>query len=79
VEQYARFLRDLQERGWAHPDVEPERFARQLMALWDGLQTEWLVTPSFDLGAEVGAGLRALARRDAVLAREAVGALAHRL
>lgn len=79
VEQYARFLRDLQERGWAHQDVDPERFARQLMALWDGLQTEWLVAPSFDLGAEVGAGLRALARRDAVLAREAVGALAHRL
>ncbi|HEY0215025.1 MAG TPA: TetR/AcrR family transcriptional regulator [Cellulomonas sp.] len=76
---YATMLRGLQEDGWAHPDVDPERFGRQLVALWDGLQTQWLVDPSFDLGAEVGAGLRVLARRDAVLAREAVEALAGRL
>jgi AcrR family transcriptional regulator len=76
---YAEMLVRLQERGWAHPDVEPERFGRQLVALWEGLQTQWLVDPSFDLGTEVGAALRTLARRDAVLAREAVEALAERL
>ncbi|RMI09501.1 TetR/AcrR family transcriptional regulator [Cellulomonas triticagri] len=79
VRGYARMLRNLQESGWAHPDVEPDRFARQLMALWEGLQAQWLVDPSFDLGAEVAAGVRVLARRDAVLAREAVESLAHRL
>ena len=79
IQNYAEFLRSLQRRGWAHPDVDPEQFARQFMALWDGLQAHWLVDPSFDLGAEVGAGLRALARRDAVLARAAIGDLAARL
>lgn len=74
VVQYAGFLRELQAQGWAHRDVDPERFARELMALWDGLQAQWLLDPSLDLGAEVAAGLRALARRDAVLAREALDA-----
>ncbi|WP_263119078.1 TetR/AcrR family transcriptional regulator [Cellulomonas sp. RIT-PI-Y] len=72
---YATFLRRLQADGWAHPDVDPEQFARQFMALWDGLQAHWLIDPSFDLGAEVGAGLRALARRDAMLARVAINQL----
>ncbi len=61
--------------GWAHPDVDPEQFARQFMALWDGLQAHWLTDPSVDLGAEVDAGLRALARRDAMRARVAINQL----
>lgn len=76
---YARMLGNLQRAGWAHPDVDPGRFGRQLMALWDGLQAQWLVDPSFDLGAEVAAGLRVLARRDAVLARAAVESVAQQI
>ncbi|HEY0189267.1 MAG TPA: TetR/AcrR family transcriptional regulator [Cellulomonas sp.] len=76
---YAQMLIDLQHQGWAHPDVDPAQFGRQLVALWDGLQTQWLVDPAFDLGTEVGAGLRTLARHDAVLARAAVERLATRL
>jgi AcrR family transcriptional regulator len=69
VAAYAQILRDLQATGWAHPGVDPERFGRQLVALWDGAQAQWLVDPSLDLGAEVAAGLRVLARRDEVEAR----------
>lgn len=76
---YADLLVRLQRRGWAHPDVDPQQFARQLAALWDGLQAQWLVDPAFDLAREVAAGMRVLARRDAVLARAAVEALADRL
>ncbi len=76
VVSYTTFLRRLQDQAWAHPDVDPERFARQFMALWDGLQAHWLIAQDFDLGAEVAAGLRALARREAMLARQAITRLA---
>ncbi|WP_217616713.1 TetR/AcrR family transcriptional regulator [Cellulomonas sp. GbtcB1] len=64
VASYAQILRELQATGWAHPDVDPQRFGRQLVALWDGAQAHWLLDPSTDLGAEVAAGLRVLARAD---------------
>jgi AcrR family transcriptional regulator len=66
VASYGAILRELQAAGWAHPDVDPERFGRQLVALWDGAQAQWLLDPTTDLGAEVAAGLRVLARHDAV-------------
>lgn len=66
VAAYGDLLRRLQDRGWAHPDVDPGQFGLRLMALWDGLQVQWLVDPAFDLAAEVTAGFRLLAGHDAV-------------
>lgn len=63
---YAGMLRDLQASGWAHPAVDPDEFALQLMALWEGLQGVWLADPSFDLGAAVARGVRTLSLHDAV-------------
>lgn len=71
---YGELLDDLQARGWAHPDVEAVPFARRLMALWDGLQAQWLIDPTFDLGAEVAAGLRLLAGHDTLQARAGASA-----
>jgi AcrR family transcriptional regulator len=78
-ERFAEMLEQLQDAGWAHPDVPPEDFARQLLSLWDGLRGRWLVDPTFDLGAQVAAGLRALARHDAAQARRTLGRLAAEL
>lgn len=74
--QFAETLRGLQESGQAHPDVDPNRFARQMVALWDGLQSQWLIDPSFDLAEEVVAAFRTLAREDAMSAKRAMEALA---
>ncbi|WP_147796208.1 TetR/AcrR family transcriptional regulator [Cellulomonas sp. Y8] len=63
VARYAELLTDLQAQGWADPGVDPHRFARRFMALWDGLQTQWLLDPTFDLGREVADGLAVLAGR----------------
>ena len=41
---------------------DPQRCARLFIAAWDGLQAQWLVTQDFNLGAEVVAVFRALAR-----------------
>lgn len=72
----ATLLGELQAAGQAHPEVNPEHFARQFVAAWDGLQTQWLLEPSFDLADEVSTAFRALARVDAMEARRALEALA---
>ncbi|WP_426996665.1 TetR/AcrR family transcriptional regulator [Pseudarthrobacter sp. N5] len=39
-----RFTR-LAEEGRLRPGVDPERAAASLVALWDGIQTQWLLAP----------------------------------
>ncbi|MGW9114855.1 TetR/AcrR family transcriptional regulator [Microbacterium sp. NPDC055683] len=53
--EYAAQLRRLDEEGRLRPGVDPAVAATGLIALWDGLQTQWLLEPSVDV---VG-GLRA--------------------
>lgn len=60
IDRYVELAIRLQAEGRAAPDVDPTRFARQFMAVWDGLQAQWLVDPSFDLGREVGMAFRTL-------------------
>lgn len=52
--EYTDELRELQLLGKLREGVEPERAAASLIALWDGLQTQWLLNPAID----VAAGLR---------------------
>lgn len=73
AEYYIAYLRRMHATGYAHPDVEPERFGRQLVALWEGLEAQWMVDPSFDLAAELGAAVRLAARHDEMLATERGG------
>ena len=72
----AELLVALQQRGQAHADVEPAQFARQMVAVWDGLQTQWLADPTFDLAAEVSVAFRSLSRADTAEAKRAIHALA---
>ncbi len=73
---FAAMLRQLQTAGLAHPDVDPEQFARQMVAVWDGLQLQWLAEPTFALTEEVKRAFRTLGRFDLVEARRAIEELA---
>lgn len=42
---YARSFTQLAEEGRLRPGVEPEAAAASLIALWDGIQTQWLLSP----------------------------------
>ncbi|MCZ2403262.1 TetR/AcrR family transcriptional regulator [Paenarthrobacter sp. Z7-10] len=49
---YARSLTSLAEQGKLRSGVDPERAAASLIALWDGIQTQWLLAPdSIDMAA----------------------------
>ena len=73
---FASTLRALQASGEAHPDVDPDRFALQFIAIWDGLQLQWLMNPTFNLADELVEALRTLTRADTMAARRAIGELA---
>jgi AcrR family transcriptional regulator len=62
-------LRLRQEGGHAHPDVDPARFAREMVAIWEGLQAQWLVSSDFDLEEAVGEAFRRLSREDIMEAK----------
>ncbi|WP_433519570.1 TetR/AcrR family transcriptional regulator [Nonomuraea sp. CA-143628] len=59
--QLAATLRARQAIGLAHPQVDPERFAFRMAAVWDGLQARWLVDRNFDLAEAVADSFRELA------------------
>ncbi len=42
---YAQAFTHLSEEGRLRPGVDPERAAASLIALWDGIQTQWLFAP----------------------------------
>lgn len=60
VAVYSRLVRARQAAGLAHPGLDPEQTARQLVAAWDGLQAQWVVDGNFDLAAAVSGAFRRL-------------------
>lgn len=52
---YARRFAELAAEGRLKPGVEPDEAAMSLVALWDGLQTQWLLAPD---DVDVVKGLR---------------------
>ncbi|UVJ38650.1 TetR/AcrR family transcriptional regulator [Arthrobacter sp. CJ23] len=42
---YARRFAELAEAGRLRPGVDPGQAATSLVALWDGIQTQWLLAP----------------------------------
>lgn len=60
----AQQLRDEQRAGRVRDDVEPELTATQIIAMFDGLQLQWLLAPQeVDMVAALGDFLRALRAR----------------
>ncbi|MGL3805579.1 TetR/AcrR family transcriptional regulator [Paeniglutamicibacter sp. R2-26] len=60
TERFERFRREIaaeirqgQESGEMMASVHPDSAARALLALADGLQTQWLLDPDFDMAAHI--------------------------
>jgi len=53
--EYSDGFRDLEARGRLRPGVDPARAAAGLVALWDGIQLQWLLDPE---GVDVEKQLR---------------------
>ncbi|WP_166996958.1 TetR/AcrR family transcriptional regulator [Paramicrobacterium fandaimingii] len=49
--EYSAELVQLRERGRLRPGVDPERAAASIVALWDGIQLQWLLEPRVDMAA----------------------------
>ena len=78
-EIFARILIKQQQTGHAHPDLDPVSVARQLIAVWTGLQSQWLVEPDFDLAAEIEDAYRRLTGESAMETRQALSALVNQI
>lgn len=72
----ASTLRKRQAAGLANPDIDPARFARQMAAIWDGLQSRWLVSRDFDLPSAVEDAYRHLEGEHLAQAKRALQQLA---
>lgn len=72
IETYARLVAERQQRGQAHPALDPVEVARQFVAIWDGLNTQWLVSPDFDLGDVLTRAFRRLSGQNWMEAARAV-------
>ncbi len=58
---YAQAFTRLAQDGRLRPGVDPERAAASLIALWDGIQTQWLFAPdSIDMAGSLRDYLRLL-------------------
>nr|WP_269151183.1 TetR family transcriptional regulator C-terminal domain-containing protein [Spelaeicoccus albus] len=49
--EYAEELRTLAAAGRLRPGVDPARAAASIIALWDGIQLQWLLDNSIDMAA----------------------------
>jgi len=46
-------LRRLRDAGLVQPDLDLDATARRIHAAWEGLQLQWLVSPKFDIRADL--------------------------
>jgi AcrR family transcriptional regulator len=67
-----------QARGLADASLDPREVARQITAMWDGLQSQWLVSPSFDISDALERAMRVLTRQDDAIAQTLEGTLERR-
>lgn len=72
TEKFALLIAQRQTAGLAHPGLDPVQVARQVIATWDGLQAQWLVDPSFDLGDHMVSAFRRLTAQNWMEARRAL-------
>lgn len=58
-----------QARGLADASLDPREVARQITAMWDGLQSQWLISPSFDMSDALERAMRVLTRESEAIAQ----------
>ncbi|GAB3473461.1 TetR/AcrR family transcriptional regulator [Nocardiopsis coralliicola] len=68
----AAVVRERQQQGAAHPGLDPGEAARQFVATWDGLQSQWLLDPSFDFADLLVRAFRRLTGQNWMEARSAL-------
>lgn len=61
-EMVAEGIRDAQRDGDLPADLDPGQVATMLLALADGLQTQWLMDPSIDMAAHISGFIDILRR-----------------
>jgi hypothetical protein len=66
---FAFIVRQRQEAGLARPDIDHDDAARQMLAVWDGLQVKWLTALDFDLADKVNQAFRRLTGQPTMEAR----------
>jgi AcrR family transcriptional regulator len=59
-DRWTEIIAARQQEGLAHPGLDPAEAARQFLAVWNGLQTQWLIDPAFDLGETLITAFRRL-------------------
>lgn len=62
-EGLASVIRSEQAAGVAHPDLDPDETATQLLAMWLGLESLWLLQGDFDLSDSMTKAFRRLTGR----------------
>ena len=77
--EMVELMKARQAAGLAHPDRDPVRMARQFIAVWDGLQQNWLIRRDFDLTEEITEAFREISGQNAMEARAAVQDLLNRI
>jgi AcrR family transcriptional regulator len=69
VEIFAALITERQHAGIAHPGLDPQDTARQVVALRHGLVSQWAQDRSVDVGAALAAGVRLLTGENWMRAR----------
>lgn len=68
-------IKNRQEKNLAHPTLDTDTVARQIMACWSGLQSQWLIDPSFDLGKTLAETVRHLTKQDTMEAKRRIATM----
>ncbi|MHA6523600.1 TetR/AcrR family transcriptional regulator [Tessaracoccus sp. G1721] len=79
LEEMTSVISSMQESGRAHPDRDPLEMARMFVAVWDGLQQQWLIRRDFDLADSILRAFREISGQAAMEARQAVEDLLARI
>jgi AcrR family transcriptional regulator len=67
---FATLIAERQRTGLAHPGLDPQEVARQVVALRHGLVQQWAQNPGIDVGATLAAGVRRLTGENWMRARD---------
>lgn len=71
---FTKLVARRQRDGYAHPGLDAQLVATQLVATWDGLTTRWLTDPTFDVADVLLDAYRRLAGENIIDARALVNA-----
>lgn len=72
VAMFTTLVRGRIAAGVAHPDLDPESAARQIIALWEGLGAMWMCDQTFSVGELLASGIRRITGENVTELRDAL-------